>query len=233
MARSAATSSTTKGVQCEGAFKMLELTIDRRICCGIGGEIMMLVRPCVPVTHPKLVNWAATNMTRALAAMMFVCAALCEAGIAQTKPAPASTLYDALVWMNHFSRDHGFFTDDHGSRISNQFLSRGCNASIEVIFPATRTSKTNIRKRTVDLDLGQLNPKVTLQATENEREVEVYFEPADPKMKIHETIEYGDGAKLEAWVTSETMYFDVRGSAIRFARAFSQVITLCGKASPA
>jgi hypothetical protein len=29
------------------------------------------------------------------------------------------------------------------------------------------------------------------------------------------------------------MYFDVRGSAIRFARAFSQVITLCGKPSPA
>jgi hypothetical protein len=166
---------------------------------------------------------------RALAVMILVCAVLCETGIGQTTPALAPTLQETLLWMNHFSRDHGFLADGGEVRISNQFLSKGCNASIEVFFPSSRPSKTNIRKRTEDVKLAELNPKVTLQTSESDQAVEVYFETADAQIKIHETMEYGDGAKLEAWVTSETLYFDARGSAIRFARAFSRAINLCAE----
>jgi hypothetical protein len=176
---------------------------------------------------------AATNTMRALVLMIFVWTVLSAAGIAQTAPAPFPNLEETLLWMNHFSRDHGFLSDDGGIRISNQFLSKGCNASIEVFFPSAKTSKANIRKRTEDVKLAELNPKVTLQTSENEQTVEVYFETADAQSEIHETMEYGDGAKIEAWVASETLYFDARGSAIRFARAFSRAITLCGQSSPA
>ena len=134
--------------------------------------------------------------------------------------------------MNHFSYDHGFLRDGRGIRVSNQFLSKGCNASIEVAFPSTRTTKRNIRKRTEDVKLAELNPKVTLQTNEKAQTVEVYFEGAGGQMKIHESMEYGDGARLEAWASSETLYFDMRGSAIRFARAFSRAITLCKEISP-
>jgi hypothetical protein len=177
----------------------------------------------------EVVDFAAMNTMRSLVVMIFSCFVLCEAGIAQTTSVLTPNLQETLLWMNHFSRDHGFFNDDHGVRISNQFLSKGCDATVEVFFPNSRTSKANIRKRTEDVKLAELNPKVTLQTGDNEQTVEVYFETANAQIKIHETMEYGDGAKLQAWVTSETMYFDLRGSAIRFARAFSRAITLCSE----
>jgi hypothetical protein len=142
-------------------------------------------------------------------------------------PAQTPNLQETLLWMNHFSRDHGFLGDAGGIRIANQFLSKGCDATIEVTFPTTRSSKTKIRKRTEDVKLAELSPKVTLQTGENEQTVDVYIETWDAQSKIHETMEYGDGSKIEAWVSSETLHFDARGSAIRFARAFSHAITLC------
>jgi hypothetical protein len=164
--------------------------------------------------------------------LLSLCAVLSGIGVAQTRLAPAASLEDTLLWMNHFSYDHGFLSDGRGIRVSNQFLSKGCNASIEVAFPGARTTKRNIRKRTVNVRLAELNPRVTLQTNENAQTIEVYFERAAGQMKIRETIEYGDGAKLEASVTSETLYFDMRGSASRFARAFSRAITMCGEISP-
>jgi hypothetical protein len=185
------------------------------------------------IRHPKTVTWVLKiKAMRAFAVILFACAMLCGIGIAQTKPAPVPNLEDTLLWMNHFSYDHGFLGDDRGIRVSNQFLSKGCNASIEVAFPRARTTKRNIRKRTEDVKLAELNPKVTLQTNEKAQTVEVYFEGAGGQMKIHEFMEYGDGARLEAWASSETLYFDMRGSAIRFARAFSRAITLCKEISP-
>lgn len=167
------------------------------------------------------------KVTRLIGILLLLPTALSGTGIAQTQPVPAANLADTLLWMNHFSHDHGSVGDDRGIRISNQFRSKGCNASIEVAFPRAKTTKRNIRKRTIDVKLGELNPRVTLQTDENVSAVQVYFERADTQMKIHEVLEYGDGAKLEAWVTSETLYFDTRGSAIRFARAFSHAINWC------
>jgi hypothetical protein len=166
-------------------------------------------------------------MTRAFTAILLLCAALSGLANPQSTPAPPPTLEDTLLWMNRFSRDHGFRYDGGRVRQSNFFYSKGCGASFEVLFPGRKVSKTSISKKTVDAKLEELNPKVTLQTNEKENTVEVYFERLDAQMKIHETIQYGDGSKLDAWVSSDTLYFDARGSAIRFARALSRAITLC------
>jgi hypothetical protein len=166
-------------------------------------------------------------MTRALVVISLVCAALSEIGIAQAKPATTPTLQETLLWMHNFSREHGFLYEDDRPRLSNSFSSKGCNASVEVLFPNAKARKTSTTNRTMNMKLEELNPKVTLQTISDNSAVEVYFEPVDAQTKIHENLEYGDGGKLEAWVASETLYFDSRGSAMRFARAFSRAITLC------
>jgi hypothetical protein len=166
-------------------------------------------------------------MTRALAAILLLATALSGLASPQSTPATAPTLEDTLLWMNRFSRDHGFRYDGGRVRQSNFFSSKGCWASFEVRFPGTKISKTSIWKKTVDAKLEDLNPRVTLETNEKENTVEVYFERLDAQMKIHETLRYGDGSKLDAWVPSDTLYFDARGSAIRFARALSQAITFC------
>jgi hypothetical protein len=129
--------------------------------------------------------------------------------------------------MHNFSRDHGSLYEGDRIRISNLFSSKGCKASVEVLFPNARVTKTSTKKRTVNLKLEDLNPKVTLQSSANDAVVEVYLERNDTQLKIHETMEYGDGGKLDAWVASETLYFDSRESAVQFARALSRSITLC------
>jgi len=168
-------------------------------------------------------------MTRAFAAILLLSAALSGLASPQSRPATSPTLEDTLLWMNKFSRDHGFRYDAGRVRQSNFFYSKGCWASFEVLFPGTKIRKTSIWKKTVEAKLEDLNPRVTLQTNEKENTVEVYFERLDAQTKIHETMQYGDGSRLDAWVASDTLYFDARGSAIRFARALSRAITFCSE----
>jgi hypothetical protein len=63
-----------------------------------------------------------------------------------------------------------------------------------ILVPNSRPTKASIVRRTVDVKLGDLNPKVTLQTNESENTVRVYFERTYTQVKIHETLDSVAGA---------------------------------------
>jgi hypothetical protein len=173
---------------------------------------------------PLTIRIQEINMKHILVLLWF-CLGLSNSGDAQTSSSPPPTLIETLLWMHTFSREHGVVLDNSRVHITNSFSAKGCAVEIETNFLTPRT-KDAPTKRTVDLHLGELNSKLTLETTDD-GSTDVDFQRADAQPKIHQLVEYPDGSQLEIWAGEDSIFFDTRTSAEKFSRTFTYAINLC------
>jgi hypothetical protein len=157
--------------------------------------------------------------------LLWFCLGLSSSGGGQTNPSARPTLIETLLWMHTFSREHGVAMEDGRVHITNSFSAKGCAVELETNFLIPRTKDAPV-KRTVDLHLGELNSKLTLQ-TNDDGSTDVDFQRTDAQPKIHQIVEYPDGSQLEIWTGEDSIFFDTRTSAEKFSRAFTYAINLC------
>jgi hypothetical protein len=149
----------------------------------------------------------------------------------QTKPASKSALRGTLLWMDHFSTEHGFLAVHGQFTRTNRLSGEGCVVHVEVNYPKA-TLSSRVKTSIAEIDFADVDPNVRIVIDEKNQTYAVSFEQTNGKKKSRELLEYGDGSKSEGLAGQEDLYFDTKESAQRFARALAHAITLCGGRSP-
>jgi hypothetical protein len=163
---------------------------------------------------------------------VLVCAMLwCGLGNSQTKPASKPSLKDTLLWMDHFSTEHGFLAVHGQFTRTNKLSGQGCIVHVEVHYPKA-TMSSRVKTSTAEVNLADIDPKVRMTIDEKNRTYVASFERTDREKSNRELLEYGDGSKADGFAGEEDLYFDTKESAQRFTRALSHAVTLCGGTSP-
>ena len=163
-----------------------------------------------------------------IAVCLISLSSLCEA---QAKP-PKPTLQETISWMANFSQQHGFFALGSAPlRVTfNTIVEvKGCNVDLDVRLPTKATENNRIKRSITHIDLADLDPtKVRAEKDADDGPFYVNFETSDAKHSSEGELEFGTGGKLKMWSAQESMVFDTEDAALRFARALSHAITLCG-----